>query len=84
MKGRGYQSYIVLTPCRVLYTLHCGTVVSKPVAARWAQATLGARWAPLIERTWEGRHYPELETSADDAQGTLEFIRYALTSEKSA
>jgi hypothetical protein len=38
---RGYQSYIVLSLCRVLATLHFGTVVSKLVAARWAQDTLG-------------------------------------------
>jgi predicted nucleotidyltransferase len=36
MKYRGYQSYTVLSLCRVLYTLHHGTVVSKPIAARWA------------------------------------------------
>ena len=37
---RGYQSYVVLTVCRMLYTLAHGTVVSKPIAARWAVATL--------------------------------------------
>jgi hypothetical protein len=51
IKYRGYQSYTVLSLCRVLYTLQYGTVASKPVAARWAQATLSERWVPLIERT---------------------------------
>lgn len=46
----GYQVYAVLTMCRILYTLDFGAVVSKPVAARWAQETLGERWAALIER----------------------------------
>lgn len=78
MKYRGYQSYTVLSLCRVLYTLQYGTVVSKPVAVRWAQETLGERWVPLIERTWEGRHHPGLEASADDVKGTLEFIQYSL------
>ena len=78
MKYRGYQSYIVLSLCRVLYTLENGTVVSKPVAARWAQETLGEQWVPLIEQTWEGRHNPGLEASADDVTGTLAFIQYSL------
>ncbi len=75
---RGYQSYIVLTLCRMLYTLHAGTVVSKPVAARWAQEALGQRWAPLIERTWVGRHDPESEASPEDVGGTLALLRHML------
>ena len=78
MKRRGYQSYTVLSLCRILYTLENGSVVSKSVAARWAQETLGERWVPLIEQTWEGRHNPGIEASADDVNGTLEFIRYSL------
>jgi hypothetical protein len=78
IKYRGYQSYTVLSLCRVLYTLQYGTVVSKPVAARWAQKALDERWAPLIERTWEGRHNPGSEASSDDVAGTLEFIQYTL------
>jgi len=35
---RGYpSSYIVLTLCRILYTLQFGDVVSKPKAARWVK-----------------------------------------------
>src|SRR6266545_3494137 len=75
---RDYQSYIVLTLCRMLYTLHAGTVVSKPVAARWAQEALGQRWAPLIERTWVGRHDPESEASPEDVGGTLALLRHML------
>lgn len=33
----------ILTMCRVLHTLEHGTIVSKPVAARWAQAKLGGK-----------------------------------------
>lgn len=78
IKQRGGQSYTVLSICRILYTLQYGTVVSKPVAARWAQETLDTRWTPLIERTWTGRHNPGLEASPEDVNETLEFIRYAL------
>jgi len=40
IKSRGYRSYIVLSLCRMLYTLQYGTIVSKRVAAQWAQVTL--------------------------------------------
>lgn len=75
---RGYQSYTVLSLCRILYTLEFGTVVSKPTAARWAQETLGARWVPLIERTWDSRHHPRQPASSEDMNETLEFIRFSL------
>lgn len=78
LKHRGGQSYLVLSLCRILYTLQYGTIVSKPVAARWAQETLDNQWMPLIERTWTGRHHPGLEASPDDVNGTLAFIRFAL------
>ena len=78
MKHHGYQAYIVHSLCRMLYTLQYGTVVSKQMAAGWAQATLDERWIPLIEQTWEGRHDPDSETSPEEVNETLEFIRYTL------
>ncbi len=47
----GELTFIALTMCRALYALEYGAVVSKPVAGRWALATLDARWHPLIERS---------------------------------
>ena len=78
ISSRGYQSYIALSLCRILYTLEHGSVASKPTAARWAQEALSERWIPLIEQTWAGRHTPGDAASADDVNGTLDFIRYTL------
>lgn len=64
LQTRGYWSYVVLTLCRMLYTLHTGAVATKPVAARWVVATLDARWTPLIERAWQGRHNSDAEQVA--------------------
>jgi predicted nucleotidyltransferase len=75
---RGGQSYIVLSLCRILYTLQYGQVVSKPVAARWAQETLGENWVTLIDRAWVGRHNPQLVAQADDVKGMLDLIRFTL------
>ncbi len=79
---RGYQSYVVLTVCRMLYTLEHGTVVTKPTAARWALAAQDARWITLIERALAGRKTPGAEVLPDDVSGTLAFIRYALERSK--
>lgn len=79
---RGYQSYTVLSLCRILYTLQFGTIASKPEAARWAQETFDARWTPMIERTWDSRHNPHVEASPEDINETLEFIRFALEHSK--
>jgi predicted nucleotidyltransferase len=83
INSRGYQSYTVLSLCRMIYTLDHGTVVSKPAATRWAQETLGERWAALVERTWVGRQHPQLEATAEDIRGTLDFIRYTLERSRS-
>lgn len=75
---RGYQSYIVLTLCRILYTLVTGKVASKPTALGWAKESLDARWLPLLERAWFGRHHSSQAIPAGDVEETLAFIRYGL------
>jgi hypothetical protein len=56
----------------VLYTLEHGSVVSKPVAARWAEPRDGGRWATLIQRAvaWE--------MSWNNINETLAFMHYTL------
>ena len=70
----GYQSYAILTMCRALYALEYGAIVSKPVAARWAQETFGERWPGLIEKAMAGRHGAPM----DRLNETLDLIRYTL------
>lgn len=74
----GYQSYVVLTMCRALYTLEFDAVASKPTAMGWAKETIAAHWAPLIERAWEVRRGAGAKPGADDLNLTLEFIRFML------
>jgi hypothetical protein len=75
---RGYQSYTVLSLCRILYTLQFDDIVSKPTAARWVKETTDGKWNALIDRAWIGRHNPQLAASTDDINQTLDLIRYAL------
>ena len=74
----GYQSYAVLTMCRILYTLDTGAVASKPVAARWAQERGGERWAALIERALAWRKDRQEIPSDDDVRETFDLIAYTL------
>jgi len=75
---RGYQSYTVLTLCRILYTLQNGSVVSKPIAARWARENQDLRWSPLIDRARLGRQHASEKAESKDIDETLDFIRYTL------
>lgn len=45
-----YQAYAVMTVCRILYSSNNDTVVSKPVAARWAIRNLPTRWHSIIHQ----------------------------------
>lgn len=74
---RGYRSYLVLTACRLLYTLEYGAVVSKPTAARWAREALGAPWASLIEWAQEARHNPGTG-ELDNLHEAQDFMLYTL------
>lgn len=46
---RGYHSFAILSICRALHALEHGTIVSKPVAARWAKQNLDERWSSVID-----------------------------------
>ncbi len=66
-----YQSYIVLTLCRMLYTLRNGVRISKPAAVRWALTTLTGQWTGLIERAWEGRKHSPQDPSIEDVNAHI-------------
>jgi predicted nucleotidyltransferase len=78
--NRFYQSFIVLSFCRMLYSLHTGRVESKPAGAAFAKANLDPRWNGLIDRTWTGRHNPSRSVRQPanpvDFEATLDFIRF--------
>lgn len=78
IKSRGYQSFIVLSLCRMLYTLQCGNIISKRAAADWAQDALSNQWTPLIARAWLGRQNAGSDAQPEDMDGTLNLIRYTM------
>jgi hypothetical protein len=78
LRNRGYQSYAVLSMCRILYTLQTGSVASKRAASDWARQFLSAERTRLIDRAWDGRHHPGLQAAPEDIAQTQDFIRETL------
>ena len=80
--NRFYQSFIVLSYCRMLHDLHSGRTGSKAVGAAWVKETLDPEWAGLIDRSWNGRPNPEISvrTAADPEEfmRTLAFLQYII------
>jgi len=74
-----YHGFAVITMCRALHALKHGTVVSKPVAVRWAQEELGSRWHRLIEQavaSQYGRHSEFFNKALDFIQFTMEQAKH--------
>ena len=79
MNTRGYQSFFVLSICRMLYTLKYGEILSKPAAAEWGLNNLDGQWHSLIERAIVGRQNSNLDSIPQDVQETVEMMKFALT-----
>jgi len=68
------HKFVVMTLCRMLYSMATGDVTSKAKAAKWAQANLPQRWHDLIDLTLANTVEGEISQSLIDE--TLAFIRY--------
>jgi hypothetical protein len=78
ISSRGYQSYIVLTVCRMLCTIERGEICSKLAAANWAQETLHEPWSELIAHAWIGRSQADAPADPAIVALTRAFISFAL------
>lgn len=77
VRQRGCQAFVVLTICRLLYSLETGSVASKREAARWAHKALGATQESLIQCALANQ-YGEQEISDIELKDTLNFLDDAL------
>lgn len=79
------QSFFVLTYCRMLHTLHTGTIQSKKAGATWAKQFLEPKWSEIIDQAWnerEGvRFLVKIRQRAEQTLlgETLEFMKYAIS-----
>jgi hypothetical protein len=85
--SRRFQGLLVLSICRILHTLECGRVTSKPEAGEWALRTLPAEWTDLIRLALDDRPDPwvKVEQQADREllARSYAFLNYALSSARS-
>jgi predicted nucleotidyltransferase len=78
------QSFVVLTYCRMLHTLHTGTIQSKKAGAKWAKEFVEPKWSELINQAWEERegvrYMVKIRQRAEQTIlcETLRFINYAI------
>lgn len=82
INNRFYQTFAVLSYCRMLHDLHSGVIGSKRSGTEWAKRNVDASWTDLIDRAWDGRPNParssrEPANPADLAR-TLDFVREVL------
>jgi len=81
-RNRFYQSFIVLSYCRMIRDLISGCPGSKRAGAAWAKANLDQAWSALIDRAWNGRPNPAVAVRepADSADfvSTLRFVEYVM------
>lgn len=81
--SRWKQPYLVITFCRLLFTLFEGYVPSKRDAGEWALETLDRKWRDLVQQAlddrpdpWRRVHQP---AAPDMIQRTLQFAHYTVT-----
>ena len=72
--GSEYHAYAILSMCRALHALKHGTIVSKPVAAKWAQEEFGKEWSGTIEESLSTRSHDGKEH--DLYNKALDLIRF--------
>src|SRR6185503_2866166 len=78
------QSFAVLTYCRMLHTLHTGTVQSKKAAVKWAKLFVEPKWIKIIDQAWNEREGVRFGVKIGQRAEltllyeTLEFMKYAV------
>lgn len=79
--NRWYQSFVVLSYCRMLHTLETGRVHSQKAGVAWATENLDETWHDLIHRAWTARPDPNTTVfhtaKKEDVERTSQFIEYA-------
>jgi predicted nucleotidyltransferase len=78
------QSFFVLTTCRILLTLHTGTVQSKKAGMLWAREFVDPKWVKCIDQAWKEREGVRFgvkigqRAKSPILDETLEFMKYAV------
>lgn len=74
--GSEYHAFAVISMCRALHALKHGTIVSKPVAAKWAREEFGEEWSQTIEQSLSAQSHAGKDY--DLYNKALDFVRFTL------
>lgn len=81
--NRYYQSFIVLSYCRMLHDLYRGYPGSKREGTEWAKVVLDPFWSKLIDEARDGRQDPAQKirqpADLDEFEQTLRFVEYVMS-----
>jgi hypothetical protein len=71
------RAFVVLTACRMLYTLETGEIAPKPLAGAWARDRLDGAWTALIDSTlrWRKHHTDDASISLPDTIALIRFVQ---------
>jgi len=75
-----YNAYAVLTACRILFSAHHGTLVSKQQAYTWAIETVPNAWRSVVRAARENRRKYSGTTTPELEQNAMHFVAF-VTSE---
>jgi hypothetical protein len=75
LREPGNLRFVMLTLCRLLYTLETGSVASKPQAVSWVKRTLPSLWSEPIGRATTEQHATDVELE-DVVSSTLALLEY--------
>jgi hypothetical protein len=71
-----YNAYAVLTACRVLYSAHHKTLLSKDQAYAWAMETVPPNWRATIHAAKENRLKNSGSTTPELEHNAIRFVSY--------
>jgi hypothetical protein len=71
-----HNAYAVLTACRILYTAHHRTLVSKDQAYDWAMGTVSPVWRSVIRAARENRLRKSGSTTPESECDAMRFVTF--------
>ncbi len=74
-----YRAYAVLTLCRILYSFAKGTIVSKPIAAKWAIKNVPEELREVILRSLDSDAGRPVDISIERISRFIEFTESTLS-----
>ena len=71
-----HNAYAILTACRILYSAHHRTLVSKDQAHAWAIATLPPIWQAVVHAAKENRMKNRGSTTTELERDAMRFVEF--------